>query len=74
MCWDAVYILWLLFVMRVSNYQAMMGTYHRQLWNKILPILQAAPEDVRATALNTHLEATTLATVSYTHLTLPTKA
>ena len=49
------------FVMRVSNYQAMMGAYNRQLWNKILPILQTAPEEVRTSAFNTHLEATTLA-------------
>ena len=49
------------FVMRVSNYQAAMGAYQRQLWSKRLPILQAAPEETRAAVLNTHLEATTLA-------------
>nr|XP_020644694.1 voltage-dependent calcium channel subunit alpha-2/delta-4 [Pogona vitticeps] len=48
------------FVIRVSNYQATMGAYHR-LWNKILPILQTTPEDVRTAALNIHLEAITLA-------------
>ena len=47
--------------MRVSDYQAAMGACHRQLWNKILPVLQAAPEEIRTSALNTHLEATTLA-------------
>ena len=49
------------FVMRVSNYQATMGAYHRQLWNKSLPILQTAPGDVRTASLNTHLEAINLA-------------
>ena len=38
-----------------------MGAYHRQLWNKILLVLQAAPEEFRASALNTYLEATPLA-------------
>ena len=36
-----------------------MRAYHGQLWYKILPVLQA--EEVRTAALNTHLEATTLA-------------
>ena len=36
-----------------------MDAYHRQLWNKVLPTLQAAPEDSRA--LNINLEASTLA-------------
>ena len=38
-----------------------MGAYHMVLWNKILPVLQAAPEEIRASVLITHLEATTLA-------------
>ena len=35
-----------------------MGAYQRQSWNKVLPVLQAAPEETRAAALNVHLETT----------------
>ena len=47
--------------MRVANYQAAMGTYQRQLWDKILLTLQVAPEAIRSKILNTYTEASTLA-------------
>ena len=47
--------------MWVANYQADMGAYHRQLWNKILPVIQTAPESSKTEALNIHAEASTLA-------------
>ena len=47
--------------MRVANYQSAMAAYHRQLWNKVLSVLQIAPEDAKTSALSTHLEASTLA-------------
>ena len=30
------------------------------MWNKVLPVLQAAPEETRTSALNAHLEVTAL--------------
>ena len=47
--------------MRIANYQAAMGEYHRQLWNKIPPFLQAILDASKSEALNVHAEATTLA-------------
>ena len=49
-----------LVMMRVANYQAAMGVYHRQLWNKILPLLEAAPVSVKSEAITIHTEASTL--------------
>ena len=89
-------------LLRICNYQAAMGAYHKHLCTKILPALQGAPEDTRQEFLNAYAEAMTLSrhqhlaarhateaaaktlvstitlcwhtSVSYTHLTLPTKA
>ena len=47
--------------MRVANYQATMGTYHHQLWDMILLIIQSAPDTTKTEALNIHTKASTLA-------------
>ena len=49
------------FVLRVANYSATIGTYRHHLWNLELPVLEVAPEDVRAQGLSFHQEAMLLA-------------
>ena len=49
------------FAVRVANYLAAMGAYHRHLWNEVLPALNAAPEDIRSSCLAHHQEAMSLA-------------
>ena len=55
------------FIMRVFDYQAAIGAYQSQLWHKILLSLQAAPKDIRATVISTHLEAIMLANTTSSH-------
>ena len=49
------------FLLRVANYQAAMGAYQKQLWTRVLPALEAAPEDSRALFLSAYSEALTVA-------------
>ena len=45
------------FVLRAINYLITMGAYQKELWSRILPALQIAPDDIRQLCLNTHAEA-----------------
>ena len=47
------------FLLKICNYQAVMGAYQKHLWNKVLPAQQVAPEDIRQECLNAHAEAMT---------------
>ena len=48
------------FVLFVVNYLTAMGAYQRQLWSRVLPALQVAPEENRQIFLNGHAEALTV--------------
>uniref|UniRef100_A0ABM5FAT3 Uncharacterized protein n=1 Tax=Pogona vitticeps TaxID=103695 RepID=A0ABM5FAT3_9SAUR len=48
------------FLLRVANYQMVLGAYQKQLWLKLLPGLQLLPDDVRQGCLNTFEEAQTV--------------
>ena len=48
------------FVLRAVNYLVAMGAYQKQLWSRVLPALEAAPEDIRQLCLDTHAEALTV--------------
>lgn len=48
------------FSLRAANYVAAMGAYHRHLWNTVLPLFQALPNEVKTTATSLHKEAMSL--------------
>ncbi|XP_078242567.1 uncharacterized protein LOC144587084 [Pogona vitticeps] len=48
------------FTLRAVNYLVAMGAYQKQLWSRVLPALQTAPEDIRQLCLDTHAEALTV--------------
>ena len=48
------------FVLRAVNYLVAMGAYQKQLWSRILPVLQVAPKDIRQLCLDIHAEALTV--------------
>ena len=47
-------------LLRVINYQTVLGAYHKQLWLKLLPGLKMIPEDTRQAFLNSYEEAQTV--------------
>ncbi|XP_078233615.1 uncharacterized protein LOC144583550 [Pogona vitticeps] len=48
------------FTLRAVNYLVAMGAYQKQLWSRVLPALQMAPDDIRQLCLDTHAEALTV--------------
>ncbi|XP_078241458.1 uncharacterized protein LOC144586699 [Pogona vitticeps] len=48
------------FILCAVNYLVAMGAYQKQLWSRVLPALEVAPEDIRQLCLNTHAEALTV--------------
>ena len=47
------------FMLRVAKYEAAMGAYQKQLWSRVLPALESAPEETQD-ILNTYAEALTV--------------
>nr|XP_020662122.1 inactive rhomboid protein 2 [Pogona vitticeps] len=56
---DQFYRLWLSLFLHAGaiNYLVAMGAYQKQLWARVLPALQVAPDDIRQLCLNAHAEA-----------------
>ncbi|XP_078235549.1 uncharacterized protein LOC144584086 [Pogona vitticeps] len=48
------------FALRALNYLVAMGAYQKQLWARVLPALQVAPEDIRQVCLDAYAEAQTV--------------